>query len=208
MFNVMSILLAFTLMFPYSVETNRYDALTEEQKDYNAEIIFNYLEFKGWSDDSICAVLGNMYMESGLNPRQWQGGYSGIGNEQQGFGLVQFTPSTKWTNYCAENDYWYGDIFIQLDAIDSNFNNQFADSVKGSIKITLDEFKENSYNRSINELTDDFMRHYERIADSSIDKRIEKANYYKGEVQEWRLNRKKNYLKQSTKSLVKKSQMN
>ena len=66
-------------------------ALTKEQKESNAQYIYNYLTDKGWFKESIAGLLGNMEQESGINPAEWQKlnktefGY--------GYGLVQWTPN-------------------------------------------------------------------------------------------------------------------
>lgn len=73
--------------------------LTQEEKEINATYIYNYLGSRGWSAHAIAAMLGNFEHESSINP----GRYQGDTPEGAGWGLAQWTPHTKYTNWCAEN---------------------------------------------------------------------------------------------------------
>lgn len=71
----------------------------------NATEIYNQMTSAGWTHNAACAALGNLAHESGMNPGQWQGGY--FENFSGGFGLAQWTPATRISNYCgsrAESD--------------------------------------------------------------------------------------------------------
>ena len=61
--------------------------LTDEEQLNNAKYIYEYLSNEGWTKEAICAFLGNVYEESGLNPAVWEN----MNNEQKGYGIVQFT---------------------------------------------------------------------------------------------------------------------
>lgn len=55
------------------VSVNR--ALTQSEMENNADIIIPYYRTLGYSDETICAILGNMQAESTLSPiRQEVGG--------------------------------------------------------------------------------------------------------------------------------------
>lgn len=88
---------------------NRY--LTMAEMKVNAEYIYGYLNTRGWTKNSICGMLGNMQTESTINPGIWQS--LKLNNFSGGFGLVQWTPATKYTNWCDSNGLRWG-------AIDSN----------------------------------------------------------------------------------------
>lgn len=76
------------------------DPLTQEQINANAEYIYNELRKKGWSKEAICALLGNMTEESGMNPGAWQG----QDNLNLGYGLIQFSPSGEaFLAYVSKN---------------------------------------------------------------------------------------------------------
>lgn len=50
------------------VNSNDENVLTAEQQIANGEYIYHYLEEKGWSLYAICSLLGNVTVESHLNP--------------------------------------------------------------------------------------------------------------------------------------------
>lgn len=89
---------------------NRY--LSRSEMEGNAEIIASVFLSNGWSMNAIAAMLGNMESESTINP----GIYESLDSTSttNGFGLVQWTPNTKYKNWADENGYTdYGDIFAQ-----------------------------------------------------------------------------------------------
>lgn len=75
---------------------NRY--LSQSEMETNARYIYNYLGSRGWSVNSIAGMLGNMQTESSINPGIWESLNAGGG---PGYGLVQWTPYTKYTDWCA-----------------------------------------------------------------------------------------------------------
>lgn len=77
-------------------------ALTQAQMETNARYIYSYLTDKGWTLNAIAGVLGNMQNESAMNPGRWEGNDVGNG---PGYGLVQWTPYTKYTEWCTSNGY-------------------------------------------------------------------------------------------------------
>lgn len=89
---------------------NKY--LTEAQMQGNALEARRYFAENGWSLNAIGGILGNMEKESNINPGLWQslneGNYSG------GFGLVQWTPATNYTNWANANGYGITDPDGQL----------------------------------------------------------------------------------------------
>ena len=73
----------------------------------NAKLIFDMLHDSGWSTMAICATLGNMIAESRMNPAQTQDG-THIGGTG-GYGLAQWTPSSKYTNWARNENH---DIYL------------------------------------------------------------------------------------------------
>lgn len=72
--------------------------LTQEEMEINAAYIYNYLGALGWSANAIAAMLGNFQAESTINP----GRYQGDDPSGSGWGLAQWTPHSKYTNWCDE----------------------------------------------------------------------------------------------------------
>lgn len=77
-------------------ETDEY--LSEEQMQNNAVLVYQFFSAKGWSMNAIAALLGNMEVESTLNPNMIEIGGTG-------HGLVQWTPPE---NLYAVLDVLYG----------------------------------------------------------------------------------------------------
>jgi hypothetical protein len=88
---------------------NRY--LTLDEMKVNAKYIFDYLIVRGWTKNAICGMFGNLQTESTFNPCIWEG--LDDSDVNRGYGLVQWTPSTKYTSWCADNG-------LMPDDMDSN----------------------------------------------------------------------------------------
>ena len=75
---------------------NRY--LTRAEMEGNAWEIHDYFISQGATLNAVCAMLGNMETESGINPGIWESliEYGG------GYGLVQWTPYTKYSEWAGE----------------------------------------------------------------------------------------------------------
>ena len=79
---------------------NTFDSsnyLTYNQMKVNAEYIYNAFKDKGWTLNAVAGMLGNMQRESTLNPGIWQN--NDVGNTSGGYGLVQWTPATKYIDW-------------------------------------------------------------------------------------------------------------
>ena len=89
---------------------NTYDSsnsLSQSQMEINATYIYSYLKHKGWTINAISALLGNMQAESSINPGRWQSDRVGGDSDSHGYSLVQWTPYTKYTNWCSQQGYSY-----------------------------------------------------------------------------------------------------
>ena len=87
------------------------------QKEVNARFVYDYFKAKGWTKQAIGALLGNMQKESLLNPGLWEGGTPAT---NRGFGLVQWTNSTVYTDWAKAEGLStseYSDIFYQCEKI-------------------------------------------------------------------------------------------
>lgn len=88
--------------YPYTSLNADLDARQTRQ---NAYCIFAALsgQRSPWSKNAIAAMLGNMEAESGINPGRWQGLIDT--DPTRAYGLVQWRPSTKYTDWCAAYGY-------------------------------------------------------------------------------------------------------
>ena len=80
------------------VWVNEYQTwLTESQSLQNGQMVVNFLSGKDWSKEAISALIGNMRHESSINPNMYEYGYNW--GDDRGFGLVQWTPRSKFWNW-------------------------------------------------------------------------------------------------------------
>lgn len=149
--------------------------LTIEEMQTNAKYIAWYLLGKGWSLNAISGMLGNMQTESTINPGIWQNLNEGVG---PAFGLVQWDPYTKYTNWCNARGLDPSEMDSALQRIiweQENENGQF--SSYGTIyDMTFTEFKTSKL--SPYDLGLIFLACYERPADPNQPSRGTQAEYW------------------------------
>lgn len=143
--------------------------LTWEQAMNNAQMAVNALLAvnPAWTKESLSALVGNMYRESTINPVLYEVGYPW--EADRGYGLVQWTPRSKLSNWADSMglDYTSGDTQMQRIQYESMNNIQWLQqpyyNPTGNI-YTFTEFITNSRGYSLEILTRDFCWHYERPA--------------------------------------------
>lgn len=99
-----------------AVWTNQLGALTLAQQTNNANIIYYHFHDQGWEDMPIAAMLGNMHIESQMNPAQWEAGYPIYNPGTSGFGLSQWTPWRKFRDWAGSG--WETNYNLQLARLD------------------------------------------------------------------------------------------
>lgn len=146
--------------------------LTLEEMTVNAEYILSYLLSRGWTKNAICGMLGNMQSESTINPGIWQN--LDEGNTSLGFGLVQWTPATKYLNWADRNGLKRDDITSQLKRILWEVeNNEQWINVRN---MTFKEFTKST--KSAYDLAMVFIASYERPANPTQPERGTQAEYW------------------------------
>lgn len=73
-----------------------------DEMKLNARYIWQYFGSKGWTLNAVAGLLGNLQAESRINPGIWQSLREWGSTSHHGYGLVQWTPYTKYTNWCKE----------------------------------------------------------------------------------------------------------
>ena len=151
---------------------NRYLSIGEMQN--NASIFIAYFSNLGYSQESISGMLGNIQVESTINPGLWQG--RGEPSPVKGFGLVQWTPSTKFTIWADEKGYGHDDGNAQCEWI----NTQMAPSSEwiptADYPMSWNEFIVSK--ESPEYLARVFLFNFERPADPDIALREANALYW------------------------------
>ena len=90
--------------------------LSESESLQNAQLVANHLIKQGWTKESISALCGNMRHESSINPDMYEYGYNW--SEDRGYGLVQWTPRSKYWNWVESRNLPPRNGDSQLDRID------------------------------------------------------------------------------------------
>lgn len=180
---------------------NSYGITKEEMKPNAAYIARYFLQKgleggKGWTLESIAALLGNLQQESKMSPCVWEsivhgstihadGTQSinmtalqeyydkrvrnGKSGRYPGYGLVQWTPYTKYTDWAKSNGLDYWDIDSQLERINYEVEQKIQWIAKPSkgYDMSFDDFRTNSKNMTAYDLAGAFAFCYERPASST-----------------------------------------
>ena len=154
------------------VWVNEYQTwLTESQSLQTAQMVVNFLNGKDWSKEAIAALIGNMRHESSINPNMYEYGYEWV--DDRGFGLVQWTPRSKFWDWGIGQGYTEEELRIgdsQLARIDYEVDNDIQYIANGHsaryggetrYNFSFADFRKNTQGLSVNQLTEAFMWNYE-----------------------------------------------
>lgn len=141
------------------------EPLTTLEMMLNVEYVYKSLSLNsGWTAKAVSALLGNMQAESTINPGRWQS--ENVGSTSNGYGLVQCTPSTKYTDWCSERG------FSDPSEMDNNLSRILYEVENGiqwistdTYSLSFEEFTKSD--QSVDYLAKAFLLCYERPADQS-----------------------------------------
>lgn len=156
---------------PTYISANRYLSLEEMQ--INATYIYWYLSHRGWTLNAIAGMLGNMQTESTINPGIWQNLAVNVG---PAFGLVQWDPYTKYTDWCAQRSLNPSVMWVALSRIEWELANGEQYYPTSDYPETFAEFKVST--KEPYYLGMAFLRNYERPADQNQPSRGTQAEYW------------------------------
>jgi hypothetical protein len=145
-----------------------------EEMTENANYILSYLLSRGWTKNSITGMLGNMQTESTINPAIWQN--LDAGNTSLGFGLVQWTPATKYFDWCSQQGLTPAEMDSNLKRIEFEVENGLQWISTTDYPLSFVEFKTSSETPEY--LAQAFLRNYERPADQTQPDRSTQARYW------------------------------
>lgn len=135
--------------------------LSEEESLQNAQLVANHFSNAGWSPESISALCGNMRHESSINPDMYEYGYDW--SADRGYGLVQWTPRSKYWNWAVSRNLPPRDGNSQLARIDYEVDQNIQwIPIADYNYMTFAEFRSNAGNWSVSYLTEAFTWSYER----------------------------------------------
>ena len=164
--------------------SNNY--LTESQMQGNALEVYNFFSARGWTLNAIAGMLGNMERESNINPGLWQS--LNYGNYSGGYGLVQWTPATNYTDWASANGYSITDPQGQMIWIDTMTVSSGQWIATSEYNLSFDSFKTST--QSPEWLASAFLKNFERAGVEAEDER-------RSDARKWY-----NYLSQSGSSQV------
>ncbi|CDM69261.1 Hypothetical protein CM240_2104 [Clostridium bornimense] len=134
-----------------------------ENMNENAKYIYSYFIKKGWTSNSICGMLGNMQVESGIIADIDE--ISGGG----GYGLVQWTPKSKLTSWAKEKSLNYKTVDTQCRRIQWELENNKQYIKTSDYPLTFKAFTQST--KSPTYLAKAFLANYERPANYNQPKR-------------------------------------
>lgn len=140
--------------YEYTWYNDENKFLSESEKKHNATIIYIRLKDEGFSTQAISGILGNWEHESSINPGMWQN--QSTGSASLGYGLAQWTPSTKITNYLTNKGLEINDGDGQLDYFIENVSSDWSTPNSG---MGFPAFKTST--DTPEKLSDVFQRSYE-----------------------------------------------
>lgn len=152
--------------------SNEY--LNREQMTVNATYIMSEMTSMGWSKNAVAGMLGNMEVESTINPGLWEG--RNEGNYNRGYGLVQWTPASIFTTWASSNGYDIGDINGQIARINFELNSGLQYIPTPEYPLTFKEFMVSD--QSPEYLASAFLKNYERAGVSKEQERRNNALYW------------------------------
>lgn len=156
---------------PDPISGNRY--LTMEEMQKNAVYIYWYLGKRGWTLNAIAGMLGNMQTESTINPGLWQNMAVNVG---PAFGLVQWDPYTKYTNWCTANGLDPAAMDSALKRIEWELENHEQYYATSAYPETFAEYKTSTKDPYYLGMA--FLANYERPAEPNQPARGEQAEYW------------------------------
>ena len=145
--------------------SNNY--LTESQMQGNALEVYNFFSARGWTLNAIAGMLGNMERESNINPGLWQS--LNYGNYSGGYGLVQWTPATNYTDWASANGYSITDPQGQMIWIDTVTVSSGQWIATSEYNLSFDAFKTST--QSPEWLASAFLKNFERAGVEAEDER-------------------------------------
>lgn len=158
---------------PEWIYGNRY--LSQDEMTNNAYCFYYAMSGYGFSLNAIAGMLGNIQKESGINPGIWQDLNP---NPANGFGLVQWTPSSVYTTWADSHGYDHSDGDGQCEWIANETGPEGQWIVTTGYPMTWEEFRTSEEDVSL--LAATFEYNFERPLDpeSTLAERQQYARHW------------------------------
>lgn len=147
---------------------NYYLSMSEMEE--NARLFYDRMSGYGFTLNAIAGMLGNIQTESTVNPGIWQSLKPFAG----GYGLVQWTPYTNYSDWAGSN--WEDNGDLECERIAYEFANGEQYYSTKSYPLSADEFKNSTDSPAY--LAYAFLYNYERPKNKNQPKRRTQAEYW------------------------------
>ncbi|KMK52600.1 Bacterial SH3 domain protein [Fructobacillus sp. EFB-N1] len=154
----------------FSVNLVQSTAYYSQEQVNNAIAIHSFLSSKGWTDNAIAGLLGNIVSESAIIPDKWEVGGGG------GYGLVQWTPANKLIQWCNSQGMDWHTINAQCARINYELQNGIQFYPSRAYGINGKSYISSSLSPYTMGLI--FLANYERPYDSNQPNRGNQAQYW------------------------------
>lgn len=144
--------------------------ISEADMQHNADLFFEKMSSYGFSVNAIAGMLGNIQSESGVNPGIWQN----LTPNKGGYGLVQWTPYTNYSEWAGPD--WQNNGDKQCERIAYEFSHGLQYYPTKSYPITASEFKTSDLSPAY--LATAFLYNYERPKSLNQPQRRTQADYW------------------------------
>lgn len=145
---------------------NRY--LSQSEMENNATLFYEKMSSYGFSLNAIAGMLGNIQTESSVNPGIWQD----LKPFKGGYGLVQWTPYDKYSDWAGSD--WQNNGDKECERINYEFNNGIQYAPTSSYPMSASEFK--TSDKAPSYLAYVFLYNYERPSNKNQPKRRRQAD--------------------------------
>lgn len=144
--------------------------LNLEEMQNNATLLWNFFKSRGWTLNAVAAMLGNMQTESNINPGIWENLDPFVG----GYGLVQWTPYTKYSEWAGAG--WEDNGPKECERIVWELENGVQWYPTKEYPMTFKEFSQST--DPVGVLAQAFLYNYERPGDLNQPWRSTQAEYW------------------------------
>lgn len=147
---------------------------------------------RDWTPQAVAAILGNMTIESTINPSRWQNDETPpdpeTGTEETGYGLVQWTPYSKYRDWVVGDDEsgyiptiwgtWQNNGYLETERVAYERREELQWIPTSKYNYDFHTFTQSEDDPKI--LSEAFLLNYERPADPDATKqdRADWADYW------------------------------
>lgn len=132
--------------------------LSESESLANAQLVADHFSATGWTPNAIAALCGNMRKESSINPNVYEYGYNH--SLTRGYGLVQWTPASKYIDWANARGLAFDHGDSQLARLDYEQEQKIQWITKAAYPISFHDFTRSTLDPEY--LTECFLWNYER----------------------------------------------